>query len=59
MRTDPKQGIPATSWWMNADRDHFTEQCEREAKRMAGSRIARSLGIGMVIAQVDGKGKRQ
>jgi hypothetical protein len=52
-------GLPATSWWTEAQRDHFTETCQQEYPRMAVSRIGRSLGLPMVIGQLDGKGVRQ
>jgi hypothetical protein len=55
---NPKPGIPSCSWWADAERERFTEQCAREALRMAGSKIARSLGLPMVIAQVDRKRAR-
>ena len=55
---NPAPGIPADSWWAEAERERFTEQCAREALRMAGSKIARSLGLPMVVAQVDGKRAR-
>jgi len=56
---NPQPGIPADSWWADAERENFTPRCEQEARRMAGSKIARSLGLPMVIGQIDGKQARQ
>ncbi len=56
---DRRAGLPLCSWWTNAEREAFTVKCEAEAKRMARSKLARSLGLGMVIAQIGSKGQRQ
>lgn len=55
---DPKPGCPSTTWWAEAEREHFTARCEQEWQRMRGSKEHARMGLPMVVGAIDGKGKR-
>ena len=57
-QTSKPDGLPRESWWVEALREQFTAQCQREWDRMRWSKAARQIGVPMVVGQLDGKGTR-
>ena len=37
-------GEPTESWWLNQDRQHFSERAKQERNRMNASAMARRIG---------------